>query len=50
VILPENDPEISMFNLELLNKYGSEGKLIVFARIESGAAQMKPSIFVPVGA
>ena len=48
VILPEDDPEISMFNLDLLKKYGSEGKPIVFARIKSDAAKMEPSIFVPV--
>jgi len=50
VILPEDDPEISMFNLELLNKYGSEGKPIVFARVNLGAMQKRfePNIFVPV--
>ena len=52
VILPENDPEMRLHNLELLDRYGSEGKPVVFARIrahrveESG--QQKPSIFVPV--
>ncbi|MBU4226325.1 MAG: hypothetical protein KKC71_10980 [Chloroflexi bacterium] len=52
VILPEDDPEISQFNLELLNKHGSEGKPIVFARIKTSAMpeKMKPSIFVPVAA
>ena len=48
VILPEDDPEIRVYNLELLDKYGSEGKLIVFARIKSDAMKVKPSIFVPV--
>lgn len=48
VVLPEDDPEISMFNLDLLKKYGSEGKPIVFARIKSDAAKKEPSIFVPV--
>ena len=48
VILPEDDPEISMFNLGLLKKYGSEGKPIVFARVQSEAAKLEPSIFVPV--
>ena len=48
VILPEDDPEISMFNLDLLKKYGSEGKPIVFARIKSDAAKLEPSIFVPI--
>ncbi len=52
VILPEDDPEISQFNLELLNKHGSEGKPIVFARIETSSMpeKIKPSIFVPVPA
>jgi hypothetical protein len=48
IVLPEDDPEIRMYNLELLDKYGSEGKPIVFARVKSDAAKMEPSIFVPV--
>ena len=48
VILPEDDPEISMFNLDLLKKYGGEGKPIVFARIKSDAAKIEISIFIPV--
>ena len=50
VILPEDDPEISQFNLDLLNKHGSEGKPIVFARVKTGGRKIKPSIFVPVAA
>lgn len=52
VLLPEDDPEIRQYNLELLDKYGSEGKPIVFARLKTSAAplQMPPSIFVPVAA
>jgi len=52
VILPEDDPEIRLYNLELLDKYGSEGKPVVFARLPSSnaPAQMNPSIFVPVAA
>jgi hypothetical protein len=50
VVLPEDDPEMSLFNLGLLDKYGSEGKPIVFARLRTDAAMMKPSIFVPVAA
>ena len=50
VILPEDDPEIRMYNLELLDKYGSEGKSIVFARVKLDAAKVEPSIFVPVAA
>jgi len=52
VILPDDDPDIRRYNLELLDKYGSENKPIVFARIkvhpENLEARMKPSIFVPV--
>jgi hypothetical protein len=50
--LPEDDPEIRLYNLELLDKYGSEGKPVVFARLTSSnaPAQMNPSIFVPVAA
>lgn len=50
VLLPEDDPEIRQLNLELLDKYGSEGKSIVFARIKSSARQIKSSIFVPMAA
>ena len=48
VLLPEDDPEVRQLNLELLDRYGSEGKPIVFARVKSDAAKMEPSIFVPV--
>ena len=51
VILPDDDPVIRSYNLELLDRYGSEGKPIVFARIQAHAddtAQSPvPSIFVP---
>ena len=52
VILPDDDPEMRLYNLELLDKYGSEGRPIVFARIkvhqENLVAQVKPSLFVPI--
>ena len=52
VILPEDDPEMRSYNLELLDRYGSEGKPVVFARIRAHQpdeqGQQKPSIFVPV--
>jgi hypothetical protein len=50
VILPEDDPEISQFNLELLNKHARKNKPIVFARIKASAKTIRPSIFVPVAA
>ncbi len=52
IILPEDDPEMRLYNLELLDHYGSEGKPIVFARIRAhqldDLEQQKPSIFIPV--
>jgi hypothetical protein len=50
VILPEDDPEIRVYNLELLDQYGSEGKSIVFARLKSHEVAAHPSIFVPLAA
>lgn len=52
VILPDDDPEIRQYNLDLVDKYGSEGRPIVFARVkvhqEKLESQVKPIIFVPV--
>ncbi|MCX6043894.1 MAG: hypothetical protein NT075_02195 [Chloroflexi bacterium] len=52
VILPEDDPEMRLYNLDLLDKYGSQGKPIVFARTKArpsnGATKIRPSLFVPV--
>jgi len=52
VILPEDDPEMRLYNLELLDKLESEGKPIVFARMksreESATNKFLPSLFVPV--
>lgn len=52
IVLPEDDPEMRLYNLDLLDKYGSEGKPIVFARVkvegESIAMQDKPSLYAPV--
>ena len=54
VILPEDDPEIRLYNLQLLDAYGAAGKPIVFARIRSGKARessrFSPSLFVPATA
>lgn len=51
-VLPENDPELRQLNLDLLDKYGSQGKPIVFARIKANkiTARSRPNIFVPVAA
>jgi hypothetical protein len=52
VILPDDDPEMRLYNLELLDRYGSEGKPIVFARVsahqKNSSMQTAPSLFVPV--
>lgn len=52
VILPEDDPDIRLYNLSLLDEYGSEGKAIVFARIKSKPSRItgfvSPSLFVPI--
>jgi hypothetical protein len=50
VILPEDDPEILQYNLDLLNKYGSSGKPIVFARVKStlDLTRVHPDIYVPL--
>ncbi len=54
VILPDDDPEMRLYNLELLDTYESEGVPIVFARLksrqENNLAQASPSLFVPVAA
>lgn len=52
VLLPEDDPEVRMLNLDLLDKYGSEGRPIVFARVNTHemTTKWKPNIFVPVAA
>ena len=54
VILPEDDPEMRLYNLELLDRLGSEGKPIVFARIKSARRldwkRARPRLYVPVGA
>lgn len=54
VILPEDDPEIRLYNLELLDRFGTEGKPVVFARIRSARRldwkRAKPHLYVPVSA
>ncbi len=54
VILPEDDPEIRLYNLELLDRYGGTGKPVVFARLKSHPGSdthfLPPSLFVPVAA
>ncbi len=52
VILPEDDAEMRQYNLELLDTYGSEGKPVVFVRIESSKEtdfkRAHPRLYVPL--
>ena len=54
VILPEADPEIRSYNLELLDRLGSEGKPVVFARLKNSRAtffeRTPPSLYIPLAA
>ncbi len=52
VILPDDDPEIRLHNLNLLDARASSGKPVVFARLKSHEEEAEfptpPSLFVPV--
>jgi hypothetical protein len=52
VILPDDDPEMRLYNLQLLDSYDRAGKPVVFARIKSsGKADLRkaqPSLYVPL--
>ena len=54
IILPDDDPEMRVYNLELINQYGNEDKPSVFARIHStqerASKRMRPSLYVPIAA
>ena len=54
VILPDDDPELRLYNLKLLDKYGSEGKPVVFVRLESSHGvsieHVRPNLYVPLAA
>ena len=54
VVLPDDDPELRLYNLELLDIYGSGGKPVVFVRIKSSRKesleQLRPSLYVPLAA
>ncbi len=52
VILPDDDPEIRLYNLALLDTYGSKGKPVVFVRMKSSRRvnfnRVQPSLYVPL--
>lgn len=54
VILPDDDPEIRVYNLELLDKYGGDDKPVVFARVKSTREMFlqeeQPSLYIPLAA
>jgi len=54
VILPDDDPALRLYNLELLNAYEQVGKPIVFVRTKvrpsAGIDQVRPSLYVPLAA
>lgn len=54
VILPEDDPEIRLYNLDLLDRLGAEGKPVVLARLKSvrhlDLKRVKPDLYVPIAA
>ncbi len=54
VILPDDDPEMRSYNWELLDRFGSEGKPIVFARLKSSRKmrlqEAPPAIYIPLAA
>jgi hypothetical protein len=54
VILPEDDPAVRLYNLELLDQIGTDNKPVVFARISSAASsnskRFKPHLYVPIAA
>ena len=52
VILPEDDRELSQYNLDLLQKHETSGKPVVIARLSMQADWTKepPNMYVPVAA
>lgn len=54
VILPDDDPDLRAYNMELISSYGRSDKPIVFARIKSSqdriSDETSPSLYVPVAA
>jgi hypothetical protein len=53
VILPDDDPEMRLYNLELLDRYESEGKAIVFVQVKTEQGKRmgtRPNLYVPLAA
>ena len=54
VILPDDDPEMRVYNLNLLDTLANQDKPIVFARLKSSKKanwrKTQPSLYVPLAA
>jgi hypothetical protein len=54
VILPDDDPVLRRYNLELVDAYESAGKSIVFVRTKAARTpdpvRARPSLYVPLAA
>ncbi len=54
IILPDDDPELRLYNRELLDKFDSEGKSVVFVRMLVNHQKTIPQdhlhLYVPVAA
>jgi hypothetical protein len=48
VLLPDDDPELRAYNLDLLDRFGSEACAVVFARLSVAQTEVTPQVFVPV--
>lgn len=54
VVLPDDDPVLRQYNLDLLNTYESAGRPIVFVRTKASPTNnldhLRPSLYVPLAA
>ncbi len=48
VILPDDDPELRSYNLDLLDRFGSEACPVVFARLSMAHPDNTLEVFAPV--
>lgn len=47
VVLPDG-PELCACNLDLLDRYGSEARPVVFARLRKAKSEAPPQVFAPI--
>ncbi|MSP12883.1 MAG: hypothetical protein EXR62_07990 [Chloroflexi bacterium] len=52
IILPSDDPELRLYNLELLDRYERENRPVVLVRLKSGTVlevgPVRPDLYIPV--